>query len=87
MGLSRAQRRRVAAEQAWLCRACAVSLECLEYDIDHIVPRSRGGSDERTNLQALCVQCHAAKSRSEQRARRRADSVADADCAVPMDIP
>ncbi len=31
-------------------------------DADHIVPRAQGGSDEFSNLQALCHACHARKT-------------------------
>jgi hypothetical protein len=30
-------------------------------EVDHIVPRNRGGSDDLSNLQALCFRCNAAK--------------------------
>lgn len=33
---------------------------------DHIVPKRQGGSDERSNLQALCSACHSAKTLLEQ---------------------
>jgi ATP adenylyltransferase len=29
--------------------------------VDHIVPRNQGGSDDFSNLQALCFRCNAAK--------------------------
>jgi hypothetical protein len=29
--------------------------------VDHIVPRNQGGSDDLSNLQALCFRCNAAK--------------------------
>lgn len=31
-------------------------------DVDHIRPRSDGGSDDDSNLQALCHACHSAKT-------------------------
>ncbi len=33
----------------------------VELDIDHIVPASKGGTDEESNLQVLCAQCNRAK--------------------------
>lgn len=32
-------------------------------DVDHIKPRADGGTDEWTNLQALCHSCHSKKTR------------------------
>jgi len=39
--------------------------------VDHITPRSLGGSHHMTNLQALCRSCHATKSAIEGNAARR----------------
>ena len=36
--------------------------------VDHIVPRTSGGTDARSNLRALCAGCHATKSAREGRA-------------------
>lgn len=33
----------------------------LYLDLDHIVQRSLGGTDDRSNLQLLCRQCHGKK--------------------------
>ena len=30
--------------------------------VDHVVPLSRGGSDEESNLQTLCASCHSKKT-------------------------
>jgi 5-methylcytosine-specific restriction protein A len=30
--------------------------------VDHIVPRSRGGTDRASNLQTLCAACHSRKT-------------------------
>ena len=35
-----------------------VPAEC----VDHIVPRSRGGTDDLPNLQSLCARCHSKKT-------------------------
>lgn len=42
--------------------ACAVCGTVEHLQIDHIVPRSRGGSDEPENLQVLCIQCNSSKN-------------------------
>lgn len=34
-------------------------------DVDHIIPRRQGGSDEAYNLQALCHECHSRKTATE----------------------
>lgn len=31
-------------------------------DVDHIVPKRRGGTDDESNLQALCHRCHSRKT-------------------------
>lgn len=36
-------------------------------DVDHIVPRRCGGSDDESNLQALCATCHNRKTNREMR--------------------
>ncbi|MGI8657415.1 MAG: HNH endonuclease [Candidatus Limnocylindria bacterium] len=40
-------------------------------EVDHILPRARGGGDEG-NLQSLCHPCHAAKS-AQERAHARSE--------------
>lgn len=39
--------------------------------VDHIVPKCEGGSDDDDNLQSICTECHKAKTAEEAlRARR-----------------
>jgi len=38
-------------------------------DVDHVIPRSRGGSDDDRNLQPLCSRCHKQKTAREKRMR------------------
>jgi ATP adenylyltransferase len=43
------------------CELCGVSHEEVALEVDHIVPRSIGGSNDLSNLQALCRTCNAEK--------------------------
>src|SRR3990167_607100 len=36
------------------CRLCPAA----STDVDHIMPKARGGTDNRINLRALCGDCH-----------------------------
>ena len=45
---------------------------CLEKDrltpateVDHIIPKAKGGDDNPDNLQAICTDCHKAKTTQE----------------------
>lgn len=55
----KAARKRIFARDNWTCRYCASvggRLEC-----DHVVPVSRGGSNEDANLVTACRTCNQAK--------------------------
>jgi len=43
------------------CELCGISAEEKALDVDHILPRNSGGSDEIINLQALCYSCNSMK--------------------------
>lgn len=43
------------------CESCGVSNDLKALEVDHIVPRNKGGSDDLSNLQALCYSCNAMK--------------------------
>jgi ATP adenylyltransferase len=43
------------------CELCGVSEDIRALEMDHIIPRSRGGTDDLDNLQALCYRCNAMK--------------------------
>lgn len=43
------------------CEACGVSALIRALEVDHIVPRSKGGSNDIENLQALCSTCNVQK--------------------------
>ena len=46
---------------AFRCELCGASAEDRALEADHIVPRNFGGSDDLSNLQALCYTCNAMK--------------------------
>ena len=43
------------------CELCGVSNNERALEVDHILPRNHGGSDDMVNLQALCYSCNAMK--------------------------
>ncbi len=43
------------------CELCGAHEEQAALHVDHIIPRAKGGSDERSNFQALCVTCNTNK--------------------------
>ena len=43
------------------CELCGISAEERALEVDHILPRRHGGSDDLSNLQALCYKCNANK--------------------------
>jgi len=43
------------------CELCGVSNKVKALEVDHIIPRNKGGSDDFSNLQSLCYSCNAMK--------------------------
>ena len=43
------------------CELCGISADVKALEVDHILPRNKGGSDDPSNLQALCFSCNAMK--------------------------
>lgn len=43
------------------CELCGISADEKALEPDHIIPRNHGGSDDLSNLQALCYSCNAMK--------------------------
>jgi 5-methylcytosine-specific restriction endonuclease McrA len=39
-------------------RMCRVCRDTAAFDVHHLLPRSRGGADEKSNLIAVCRRCH-----------------------------
>ena len=43
------------------CELCGISKDVKSLEVDHIMPRSKGGKNELSNYQALCYTCNAQK--------------------------
>ena len=47
--------------QNGICNGCGLEFDFPIFDVDHIVPRSKGGSNHISNLQLLCPPCNKSK--------------------------
>jgi 5-methylcytosine-specific restriction protein A len=54
----KAARREVLLRDGYQCQLCGDIVHGKRAHVDHIVPKSKGGSDEVSNLRCLCVSCH-----------------------------
>lgn len=54
-------RYRVLSRAKFRCELCGISADQKALEVDHIVPRNKGGSDDESNLQSLCYSCNAMK--------------------------
>ena len=51
----------------WRCVSCGKTVdEGARLEVDHIIPRSKGGKDELSNFQTLCRECNIGKSNRNQ---------------------
>jgi len=62
---SEGKKRSIAHKQGWRCPCCDKPLTA-EWELDHIVPLFRFGSNDESNLQVLSAGCHAKKTRDER---------------------
>ena len=59
-------RKVILQRDAYLCQECYRRKKLTPAtDVDHIVPKSLGGTDDEDNLQSLCKECHKFKSLME----------------------
>lgn len=60
------KRKRILRRDGYICHAL---IKCnglaRATEVDHIVPKFEGGTEDDDNLQAICTTCHRAKTRAE----------------------
>lgn len=62
----RRKRDAVMARDKYMCQPChRAGLITLADEVDHITPQAEGGTDEESNLQAICEACHILKTKAE----------------------
>ena len=66
-----ARRRLVLVRDRNVCQIAFDGCTVRATEVDHVIPRSRGGSDQLENLQAACSRCHASKTGREANPPRR----------------
>jgi hypothetical protein len=66
----------VLARDRWTCCSCGRSArqDGVLLEVDHILPRSHGGTDALYNLQTLCHKCNAGKSNRDRTDLRREET-------------
>lgn len=56
----------ILARDCGLCQVCAAAgLVTLAHAVDHVKPKAEGGTDDESNLQAICKACHLDKTAEE----------------------
>lgn len=65
------QRNEIANRQEWLCNICKCDLWGIRFDVDHVHRLDALGKHEPSNWQALCVPCHAEKTRTDNREAKK----------------
>jgi hypothetical protein len=62
--VSETKKKYVASQQNWKCKHCQNQLTAW-FEVDHVQRLEHGGSNEVTNLEALCRECHGKKTSME----------------------
>ena len=53
-------------KQEGKCNGCQTEFPFRIFEVDHVIPRSRGGTDHEDNLQLLCSHCNRVKGDRDQ---------------------
>jgi diadenosine tetraphosphate (Ap4A) HIT family hydrolase len=73
-------RYQVLAESDRRCALCGATEKQRPLDVDHIIPRSLGGRNDKSNLQVLCSRCNRAKGNRDRRDFRTRVSEVEPGC-------
>jgi len=65
----RALRQTILVRDAYTCADCSRVVSGIAAQVDHILARKDGGTDDPSNLAVRCNVCHGRKIREEQRRR------------------
>lgn len=52
-----------------ICQKCKKEFQKSALTVDHIIPKSQGGTNDLSNKQLLCVKCHRKKTMIDHQAR------------------
>lgn len=62
---------RILTRDKYLCQPCyQLGRPEPASQVDHIIPKAHGGTDDHSNLQSICTACHKVKTARESRAPR-----------------
>ena len=60
-------RKKILVRDHYMCQVCKqAGIVTPATEVDHRIPKSRGGSDDPSNLQSICQRCHAEKTAKER---------------------
>ena len=62
VNLPNSLRYRILKRDRFTCSSCGARAPDVELEVDHIIPVSKGGTDEETNLVTKCFECNNGKS-------------------------